>query len=57
LFIYLKTNIKINTRQLHALAKLATAEGIELSSLSGRVRNLIAELFASLPLNYSQVYR
>jgi len=25
---------------LHALVKLATEEGIELSSLSGRVRNL-----------------
>jgi len=29
------------------LAKLATAEGIELPSLSGRVRNLTAELSAS----------
>jgi len=33
---------------LHALAKLAPAdEGIELLSLSGRVRNLTAELSAS----------
>jgi len=44
----LRTNIKINTRQfltirryLHKLAILATAEGIELSSLNGRVRNII----------------
>jgi len=46
IFFKLKTNIKINTRQflkhryLHALAKLATAEGIELRSLSSRIRNL-----------------
>jgi len=34
-------------KYLHALAKLATAEGIELPSLSGKVRNLTAELSAS----------
>jgi len=44
----------MNTRQflnmhgfLHALAKSATAEGIEFLSLSGRVWKLIAELSAS----------
>jgi len=35
---------------LNALAKLATVEGIELPSLSGRVRNLTAELSASVAL-------
>jgi len=34
-------------RYLHALAKSASAERIELLSLSGRVRNLTAELSAS----------
>jgi len=54
-FFQLRTNIKMNTRQflntyryyLHALAKSATAEGIELLSLSGIVRNLTAELLSS----------
>jgi len=42
IFIKLRTDIKINFehRYLHALVKSTTAEGIELSSLSGRVRNL-----------------
>jgi len=35
----------LNTPVLHALAKLVTPEGIELPSLSGRVRT--AELSAS----------
>jgi len=34
-------------RYLHALAKSATAEGIELRSLSVRVRNLTAKLSAN----------
>jgi len=43
----------MNTRQffkhryVHALEKLATAEGIELPSLRDRVQNLTAELSAS----------
>jgi len=51
IFFKLRSNVKINTRQylntgyiIHALAKSATAEGIEFPSLSGRVRNLPAEL-------------
>jgi len=39
---------------IHALAKSATAEGIELSSLSGIVRNLTAELH--LPFRHNQIY-
>jgi len=47
------TNIDLNTKQflkhmyLYALAKLATAEGFKLSSLSVWVRRLTVELFAS----------
>jgi len=33
-------------RYIHALAKSATAEGIELSNLRSRVRNVTAELSA-----------
>jgi len=47
--------IKINTRQfltqyLHALAKLASAEGIEFSSLRGKVTE--TEIFASVRLAF-----
>jgi len=38
----------LKIRHLHALAKSATEEGIELPSLSGRVSNLTAELFTSV---------
>jgi len=37
-------------RYIHALAKSATAERIELPSLSGRVRNFTADLSASAVL-------
>jgi len=40
---------------IHALAKSATAERIELRSLSGRVRNLTAERSASASLGFIHI--